>query len=783
MKPTKKNTIYILAIIVLAVAAYIGGKLSVKAPAAETAGDHTEHASKEPTIWTCSMHPQIKLPKPGKCPICFMDLIPLESSDDDDAGARNISVSPYAAKLMELETAPVMRRFMAAEVRMVGKVDYDETKVSYISAWVPGRIDRLFVDYTGIPVKKGEHMVELYSPELLTAQQELLQAIETLANLKDSQSTLLRETAEQTVVAAREKLRLWGFTADQIKEIETRGTPSDHMTIYAPAGGIVIHKNAQEGMYVQTGTRIYTIANLSKVWVQLDAYESDLDWLRYGQKVTFTTESLPGETFEGTIAFIDPVLNPATRTVSVRVNVDNRDLKMKPGMFVRATAHPLITADGKVANPSLENKWICPMHPEIVKDESGDCDICGMPLVTAQDLGYVMKAETTAPLVIPASAPLLTGVRAIVYVEVPDTDKPTYEGREIVLGRKAGDYYVVKSGLKEGERVVTKGNFKLDAELQIRAKPSMMTPEGGGGGGMHHHGDMGSEGGGQHDMSAEEMKEMAAPITKLPHPVQQQLLAVRDAARQALTILSGNQPKEAASVFQTLTETIGRVDASAIPPDILSTWSEAAMFLGNDAVIGKAIDAKTDLDDLKKQLQTHLNYLEQRLGLSGMTAATVSTSGFGKELKDLVGAYLAMQTALASDQFEPAKEAVETARSALGAVPMEKLSGAEHMQWMKQAESLKATLGELAKAQDVEAFRVRFASLSDTMTAIIRTFPPADAPLYVFHCPMALDNQGADWLQDNDQTTNPYYGSSMLACGDLTEQINAMKDEMTHDHE
>jgi len=443
-----------------------------------TATSASEPASSKDEIWTCSMHPQIQLPSPGKCPICFMDLIPL-GTGDDEGGERDISVSSYAAKLMELETAPVERRFANAEVRMVGKVDYDETRVSYISAWIPGRIDRLYVDYTGIPVKKGDHLAELYSPELLTAQQELLQAVKTVDNLKDTQSSLLRNTAEQTVVAAREKLRLWGFTTNQITQIEKRGTASDHMTIYSPDGGIVIHKNAQEGMYVQTGTRIYTIADLSRVWIQLDAYESDLNWLRYGGRVELKTETYPGETFEGTISFIDPVIDQTTRTAKVRVIVENKDGRLKPGMFVRAVARPQVAAGGRVMNPDLAGKWISPMHPEVVKDEPGPCDVCGMPLVTAESLGYVAGDDTNIPLLIPTTAALKTGKRAVVYVEVPNKEKPSYEGREVELGVRLGDFYVVESGLEEGERVVTRGAFKLDAELQIRARPSMMNPEGG----------------------------------------------------------------------------------------------------------------------------------------------------------------------------------------------------------------------------------------------------------------------------------------------------------------
>ncbi|MGE4488957.1 MAG: efflux RND transporter periplasmic adaptor subunit [Kiritimatiellales bacterium] len=438
----------------------------------ETAASETHSSETETQWWTCSMHPQIKLPKPGKCPICGMDLIPLKTGREDHP--RELTLGAETVKLLQLETAPVERKFVETDVRMVGKVDFDETRTAFITARIPGRLDRLFVDYTGVQVRKGDHMASIYSPELLSAQEELLQAIKSVKSLEQSESSIVRNISQSTVDAVREKLRLWGLLPEQIQDIETRGTAIDNLTLYSPVSGVVIHKNAQEGIYVKTGDSIYTVADLSRVWVQLEAYESDLPWLRYGQNVTFTTEALPGETFEGTVAFIDPVLNAATRTVNVRVNVDNPQQKLKPGMFVRAVAHPRIAEDGKVANPSLAGKWISPMHPEIVKDEPGSCDVCGMPLVPAEELGYVTE-DATAPLVIPATAPLITGTRAVVYIEVPNREAPTYEGREITLGPRAGDFYIVHKGLAEGERVVTQGAFKLDAELQIRAKPSMMS--------------------------------------------------------------------------------------------------------------------------------------------------------------------------------------------------------------------------------------------------------------------------------------------------------------------
>ena len=333
-------------------------------------------------MWTCSMHPQIQLPKPGQCPLCGMDLIPVSSGEtDNDAGPRELSMSEKAMKLAALEVIPIERKEVTAKIRMVGKVDYDETRVGYITAWVPGRIDDLFVDYTGVEVNKGDPMASLYSPELLTAQEELLQAIATADELQNSNIPIMRETASKTVTAAKEKLRLWGLTGKQIEEIETRGKTTDHVIIYSPISGVVIHKNGLEGMYVETGTKIYTIADLSLVWVKLDAYESDLIWVRKGQKVEFETEAHPGETFKGKVVFVDPFLDPKTRTAKVRVNVPNTEGKLRPETFVRAEVHAAIKRESDIIKGVTSNQ---------------------------------------PPLVIPATAPLFTGKRAIVYVQVPD---------------------------------------------------------------------------------------------------------------------------------------------------------------------------------------------------------------------------------------------------------------------------------------------------------------------------------------------------------------------------
>ena len=438
----------------------------------------TQAPPTETTLWYCSMDPQIIREEPGDCPICGMDLIPMPKDLAVGAASGELVVSEAAVALMDIQTTSVERKFVAKEVRMVGKVAYDETRIKSIAAWVPGRIDRLYVDFTGTSVTKGDHLVYLYSPELVSAQAELLRTLQSTQSASEGTSEFLRTSNESTLAAAREKLRLLGLSTGQIEAIEASGQPLTHLTINAPIGGIVIEKKATEGMYVTTGTPIYTVADLSQVWVLLDAYESDLPWIRYGQPVTFSAEAYPGEVFDGWISFEEPILNDKTRTVKVRVNVSNPDGRLKPGMFVHAAVTSQIAQTGKVMDPNMAGKWVCPMHPSVVKDHPGTCDICGMDLVTTESLGYTTaKASGPPPLVIPATAPLITGKRAVVYVKVSDTEEPTFEGREVVLGPRAGDYYVVTSGLTEGETVVTNGNFKIDSALQIQAKPSMMNPE------------------------------------------------------------------------------------------------------------------------------------------------------------------------------------------------------------------------------------------------------------------------------------------------------------------
>lgn len=644
-------------------------------------------ATKEIAVhqWTCSMHPQIRKPGPGQCPICGMDLIPV-ITETAEAGSspRELKLSPRAAKLAELQVAPVERKLVTKDIRMVGKVEYDESRMGVISAWLPGRIDRLFVDYTGIPVRKGDHLVEIYSPELFSAQEELIQALKSVRDLEKGKLSTTRDLSLKMVEAAREKLRLLGMTHEQIADFEHQGKPSDHVTIYSPTEGIVVHKNAVEGLYVTTGTKIYTIADLSQVWVKLDVYESDMKWIRYGQDIEFSTEAYPGEIFKGKIAFIDPVFNDITRTVKVRVNVPNPVGKLKPDMFVRATVHSQVASGGKVIDESLAGKYICPMHPEIVKNAQASCDICGMPLVKAESLGYISPRQAEPSLLIPATAPLITGTRAVVYVAVPDKDG-TYEGREIVLGPRVGDYYQVSEGVHEGELVVVNGNFKIDSAIQILAGPSMMNPQGGAAP-AHIHG-------------------------------------------QTPELRTAGQMKEQSAGVQ--------------PHDNTVHSSEHTGTATKDMDMSKKSEAFTAPDTFKKQFD------------------------------GVIEAYYTVQSALSHDSPEGVVKGSANMLSALEKVDMMLLSGQAHIAWMEELNIIKKNGATITKANTIAAAREAFKPLSESIIRVTKKFGITGAlGVYRFHCPMAFDGKGADWLQGTSGIANPWFGSSMPKCGSLEETIS-----------
>lgn len=391
------------------------GWLFFHSPGKEKEKQETTQVEKKATIWTCAMHPQIRRPGPGKCPICGMDLIPLTQNPENIDSAA-IHLTKEAAELANVLTSIVTRQKPVKEVRLYGKVQADERLLQSQVAQYPGRIDKLLVNFTGETVKKGQTLAILYSPELVTAQQELLEASKT----KQSQPGIYE--------AAKEKLQLWKLTDNQIAGIENSGKVQTKFEVTSTTSGIITARRVNNGDFVSMGTVLFDISDLSTLWVMFDAYESDLPFLNTGNKLDFTVQAMPGETYSGNIIFIDPVVDPSTRVSKVRVEINNRSGKLKPEMFATG-----------IVQANLDE----------FKDK----------------------------LVIPRSAVLWTGKRSIVYVKQADTDEPVFRIREIGLGPMLGNSYIVEDGLSEGEEIVTQGTFSVDAAAQLEGKPSMMNPK------------------------------------------------------------------------------------------------------------------------------------------------------------------------------------------------------------------------------------------------------------------------------------------------------------------
>ncbi len=398
----------------LVIGLFFGWVFFHSSPKEEESHIHSEGESKS-EIWTCAMHPQIRKDKPGKCPICGMDLIPVNQVGNATIDPSAIHLTKEAAQLANVLTSVVSDQNPVKEVRLYGKVQADERLLQSQVAYIPGRIEKLLVNFTGETVVKGQALALVYSPELVTAQQELLEAVKT------------RQAQPEIYEAAKERLHQWKLTDRQIASIENSGEVRANMEITSTASGIVTARRVNNGDYVSQGTVLYEVSDLSHVWVLFDAYESDLPFLKRGDKLEFTVQALPGSSYSGTINFIDPVIDPVNRVAKVRVEINNSSGKLKPEMFVTG-----------IVKSNLDE----------FKDK----------------------------LVIPRSAVLWTGKRSIVYVKLPGVD-PIFKMREIELGPMLGNSYVVAGGLTDGEEIVTEGAFSVDAAAQLEGKPSMMNRE------------------------------------------------------------------------------------------------------------------------------------------------------------------------------------------------------------------------------------------------------------------------------------------------------------------
>jgi len=560
--------------------------------------EHKEHTQEEAigeTTWTCSMHPQIRQKEPGDCPICGMDLIPIEEDEDSDTDGLSITMSPTAMQLASVSTAIVGKTVPFKDVRLNGKVQADERNVFSQVSHISGRIEKLLVNFTGEFVNRGQTIAYIYSPELVTAQNELFEAKK------------LKGTHPQIFNASREKLKNWKITDSQIDAIIQSGKIQSEFPINADVSGYISAKNVNVGDYISQGQMLYEITDLSKVWILLDIYENDISWISKNDKVQFAVASFPGEEFNGTISFIDPVINYSTRTAKARVEFSNPNGKLKPEMFVSG----------------------------IVKSK--------------------LNKQADA-IIVPKTAVLWTGKRSIIYITTRDEDKMKFTMREITLGPSLGDSYIVKEGLAEGEEIVINGTFSVDAASQLSGKPSMMNPDGGvvTTGHEHHQGD---------SPTISEEKSISK-ISKISN------------------------------------------------------------------------EAKTKLNPLFNQ-------------------------------------YLAWKNALVQDNLSESQKSAEMMLNELNKINLGLFEGEAHNKMVKFHSALQNNMPHVTHLNNIEKVRDVFRHVSINMIEITNTFKPFTKTLYVQHCPMADDNKGADWLSTEQEIRNPYFGSSMLKCGEIIQTIES----------
>jgi Cu(I)/Ag(I) efflux system membrane fusion protein len=385
-----------------------------------TQEEHSEHQIKE--VWTCSMHPQIRQNEAGDCPICGMDLIVLADNNGNDNPIKLV-MSEEAAKLAHIETLIVgegdySNNSTQKELFLTGKVKMDETKGTTQAAHIEGRIEKLFVTYTGERVRKGQKVAVVYAPELISAQKELLEALK------------LKEKYPELHLAAREKIRQWKIPEATIDEIENSGNIQREVTIFAEYSGLIMKRFVDEGDYIKRGMPLFDVMDLSRIWVLFDVYEKDMQWVKVGTTIEFNFDAMPQKNYRSRITFIDPIINPRTRVAAARVEISNSNGFLKPDMFAKG----IVRATTVSANRRNKSK----------------------------------------PITIPKTAVLWTGTRSVVYIKDQEMDVPTFEFKEVLLGADLGASYIIEEGISNGEEVVVNGVFRIDAAAQLSNKTSMM---------------------------------------------------------------------------------------------------------------------------------------------------------------------------------------------------------------------------------------------------------------------------------------------------------------------
>ncbi|WP_010136803.1 efflux RND transporter periplasmic adaptor subunit [Ochrovirga pacifica] len=411
-----KNNKIVIYIGLVAIGLLLGWLLFSGSSNEQTEHNHDEVAETN-QMWTCSMHPQIMQPEPGDCPICGMDLIPAETSADGLL-ADQFKLTENAMALANIQTSIVGNgEIKDNTIKLSGKIVINEDETATQPAHFNGRIEKLYINSLGQSVKKGQAIAQVYSPELVTAQQELITAYQ----IKDSQPELYK--------AVRNKFKNWKIDNSQLSEIETTGIIKTQFIIYSHVSGVVSEITVNEGVHVMDGRPIFKVTNLATVWANFDVYENQISLFKKGQEVMISTNAYHNKEFKGTVDFIDPLLNTKTRTVTLRVVLTNKNDVFKPGMFVEGYINGKSSSKGQI-------------------------------------------------LVIPSTAVLWTGKRSVVYVKTHST-QPVFEIRKIILGNKIGDNYEVLEGVNNGDEIVTNGTFTVDAAAQLQGKKSMMNKDGG----------------------------------------------------------------------------------------------------------------------------------------------------------------------------------------------------------------------------------------------------------------------------------------------------------------
>jgi Cu(I)/Ag(I) efflux system membrane fusion protein len=392
----------------------------VASPAAAAAAPPAAPAKEQ---WQCPMHPSIVEDHPGDCPICGMKLVKVEVKAPPAAapapgGLAPVTIDPARQQLIGMRIVHVERGPVGGAWRTSGRVAIDETRVHHVNVKFSGFTEHVYANFVGRPVRKGEPLYTIYSPELLAAQEEYLLALRT-RNTLAKQGSLVAD-GDALVEAARRKLELWDVPRSEVARIERTGKASREITFYSPVTGVVTRKDVVDGMKVTAGDMPFEIVDLSRVWVLADAYETDLGKVKIGMPATLTLKAFANRAFEGRIAFVDPLLDPKTRTAKVRVEVPNPSGELKPDMF------------GEVVFRGAEREGIR----------------------------------------IPRDAVIESGTQSVVFVALGDG---RFQPREVMLGDRGAEYVEVVSGLERGDGVVTRANFLVDSESRLRASLAALT--------------------------------------------------------------------------------------------------------------------------------------------------------------------------------------------------------------------------------------------------------------------------------------------------------------------